>query len=171
MEVTGIQLNPLYGLSIVGTFVALGVLVAIYGWSWLRNMPKRDALRILALVHTFRFMGLSFLFPGVVSPLLSPALSVPAAWGDFGAAVLAIAAIILLTNRSGFAILLVWLFNLWGTIDLLYAYYNGIRLGFDPGLLGAAFYITTVLVPYLLVTHALMFAILLSPERVPNNNK
>jgi hypothetical protein len=169
MEGTGLHVNTgLFFLSIVGTFVALSVLVAIYGWSWLRKMSKRDSLRMLALVSMFRFEGLSFLVPGVVSPMLSSVLAVPAAWGDFGAAVLAIAAVILLTNRSRIATWVVWLFNLWGTIDLLYAYYNGLRLDLDPGLLGATFFVVTLYVPILLVSHALIFAILLSRDRVPN---
>ena len=38
-----------------------------------------------------------------------------------------------------------WIFNLWGTIDFLYAYYNGIVLEIEPGLPGAAFYIPTMI--------------------------
>jgi hypothetical protein len=53
----------------------------------------------------------------------------------------------------------------WGTIDLLYAYYNGIMLELEPGLFGAAFYIPTMIVPPLLVTHALIFLILLRTEK------
>jgi len=53
-------------------------------------------------------------------------------------------------------------FNVWGTIDLLHAIYQGqigARIGAE--LLGAAFYIPTVVVPALLVTHALIFWLLL----------
>jgi hypothetical protein len=53
----------------------------------------------------------------------------------------------------------------WGTIDLLYAYYNGIVLEIDPRLFGAAFYIPTMIVPPLLVIHALIFLILLRAEK------
>ena len=63
-----------------------------------------------------------------------------------------------LSTRVSWALPAVWIFNLWGTIDLLYAIYQGeigVRVG--PGSLGAAFYIPTVLVPPLLVTHALIF--------------
>ena len=56
-----------------------------------------------------------------------------------------------------------WAFNIIGTVDLLNAFYQGNRLGVGmaPGLQGAAYFIPTVLVPLLLVTHALVFRILL----------
>jgi hypothetical protein len=54
--------------------------------------------------------------------------------------------------------------NIVGTVDLLNAFYQGNRLGLGttPGLQGAAYFIPTGLVPLLLVTHALMFRILLT---------
>jgi hypothetical protein len=152
-------------LSVGGTFVAFGVLTRLYIWPALRKLPRYEALKILALPHAFRFIGLSFLFPGVVSPELTSVISIPAAWGDFVAAILALLAIAALTWRWSFAIPLVWIFNVWGTIDLLYAYYNGIMLELEPGLFGAAFYIPTMIVPPLLVTHALIFLILLRTEK------
>lgn len=160
-----IEFNLPFVLNIVGTFLAFSVLTALYIWPALRKLPRDEALKILALVHTFRFMGLSFLVAGVVSPELTPLAAIPAAWGDFGAAVLALLSIAALTRRWSFAIPLVWLFNLWGTIDLLYAYYNGIALQLDPGEFGAAYYIPTMIVPPLLVIHALIFVILLRSER------
>jgi len=87
----------------------------------------------LLIPHTFRFLGLSFLIPGVVSPSLSPAFAVPAAYGDLVAAVLADIAILALAARVSWAIPIVWVFNVWGSIDLLHAIYQGqIRLGIDP---------------------------------------
>jgi hypothetical protein len=57
----------------------------------------------------------------------------------------------------------VWVFNIVGTVDLLNAFYQGNRLGVGiaPGLQGAAYFIPTVVVPLLLVTHVLVFCILL----------
>jgi hypothetical protein len=112
--------------------------------------------------HAFRFIGLSFLVPGVVSPTLSPTYAAPAAYGDLIAAVLAIAAIFSLRLQAIWAIPLIWLFNLWGTADLINAYYQGMlgaRVG--PGSLGAAFFIPTMIVPPLLIIHGLIFRLLL----------
>ena len=52
------------------------------------------------------------LVPGGVSPDLSPAWAIPAAYGDLIAVVLALLALAMLKSRLGIA--LVWVFNLWG---------------------------------------------------------
>jgi hypothetical protein len=104
----------------------------------------------------------SFLVPGVVSPELPAAWANPAAYGDLVAALLALLALAGLKSRPGLA--LVWVFNLWGAADLLYTFYQGNAVGLDPGHLGAGYFIVTVLVPLLLVTHALVFWLLLRGE-------
>jgi hypothetical protein len=157
--------DAVFILSVAGTLVAFSVLTGLCIWPALRKLANHEALKILALPHAFRFVGLSFLFPGVVSPELTSPFSIPAAWGDFGAAILALLSIVALAWRWSYAIPLVWIFNLWGTIDLLYAFYNAIVLEIDPALFGAAFYIPTMIVPPLLVIHALIFLILLRPEK------
>jgi hypothetical protein len=56
-----------------------------------------------------------------------------------------------------------WAFNVVGSVDLLYAFYQGNRtsIAFAPGLQGAAYFIAIVLVPLLLITHGLVFRLLL----------
>jgi hypothetical protein len=108
-----------------------------------------------------RFIGLSFLVPGVVDSSLPAAFAVPAAYGDFVAGVLAIIATVGLARRATWAVAAVWLFNTWGAADLLFAFYQGAMLRLDPGALGAAFFIVTAVVPPLLVTHALAFRVLI----------
>src|SRR5262252_2664504 len=113
----------------------------LYIWPRLRLLERNDALLPLVLPHTFRFVGMSFLVPGVVSPSLPSAFAAPAAYGDLVAAVLAMVATLALSARASWAIALVWVFNLWGTADLLNALYDGaIGVGIGPGSLGAAFY-------------------------------
>jgi len=154
--------GALFGLSVLMNFVASGIVTKLYIWPWLRVMTREEALLPLMVPHMFRFLGLSFLVPGVVSASLSPDFARPAAYGDLVAALLAVVAVLALSARASWALAIVWVFNLWGTIDLLYAIYQGeigVRIG--PGSLGAAFYIPTVSVPPLLVTHALIFRLLL----------
>jgi hypothetical protein len=98
---------------------------------------------------------------GVVSPSLPAAFAVPAAYGDFVTGIFAIAATLALARRAPWAFLLVWVFNVWGAADLLNAFYQGNVHIVDPGALGAAFYIPTAVAPPLLVTHALIFWVLL----------
>ena len=103
--------------------------------------------------------------PGVVAPTLPSAFAIPAAYGDLTACLLAIiAARALSAGAVGHAA--VWLFNLEGTIDLLFAFYQGlIAIGLPPGSLGAAFYIPTLIVPPLLIMHVLIFWLLLRAKR------
>jgi hypothetical protein len=69
----------------------------------------------------------------------------------------------LATRRRPVGIILVWAFNILGSADLLYALYQGDRtgVGLAPGLQGAAYFIPTVLVPLLLITHGVVFRLLL----------
>jgi len=146
--------------------VAFGIVTRLYIWPRLRSISREDALIALTVPHTFRFVGLSFLVPGVVSPSLPSAFAAPAAYGDLVAAILAIIAIGALSAYAVWAIAIVWLFNVWGTADLLNAIYQGqigVRIG--PESLGAAFFIPTVIVPALLVTHGLSFWVLLRAKR------
>jgi hypothetical protein len=152
--------QALFGTCVALSFVTWEVIAAQYLWPALRGQPRARALRPLLLLHSFRFIGLAFLVPGVVSPDLPGAFARPAAYGDLIAAVLALLALAGL--QSGLGIGLVWVFNLWGSADLLYAFYQGlIGVGIKPGQLGAAYFIPTVVVPLLLVTHGLVFRLLL----------
>jgi hypothetical protein len=111
-------------------------------------------------------IGLSFLVPGVVSLSLPPAFAMPAAYGYLAAGILAMIAASPLWIRTSWAISIVWVFNVWRAFDLLYAVYQGqIGVSIGPGALGAAFFIPTLVVPPLLVTHGLISWLLLLPRR------
>ena len=58
------------------------------------------------------------------------------------------------------------MFNLWGSADLLNAFYQANNAGLHAGQLGATYFIPTVFVPLLLITHGLVFRILLRPQNV-----
>ena len=157
-------MNPqaLFGLSALMSLLAWILVTKLYVWPRLRPLPRQKALALLVIPHTFRFIGLSFLVPGVASPALPAAFAVPAAYGDLAAMALAFVATIALVRGASPAIPLTWLFNVWGTADLLYAIYDGNAVvRSDPGMFGATFFIPTVVVPGLLVAHALTFRLLL----------
>jgi hypothetical protein len=156
--------QAIFGVSIGLGFLVWGIIAARYLWPALRERSRADALRPLLLLHGFRFIGLAFLVPGVVSPDLPEGFARPAGYGDLIAAVLALLALALLRSRLGIAA--VWVFNLWGTADLLHAYYLGrVAIGIEPGQLGAAYFIPTVVVPLLLTTHVLVFRLLMRADR------
>jgi hypothetical protein len=152
-----------FRISVPFGLITWGIVTALYIWPALGGMTPGDALRPLLILHSFRYLGLAFLVPGVVSPELPTAFAKPAALGDVIAALLAVVALLALGSRI--ASLLVWLFNVWGSADLLFAFYNGARLVRARKLLathfGAAYFIPTFYVPLLLITHGLVFWILL----------
>src|SRR6201998_2569439 len=153
--------NLPFVLSVIGAFIASFVVANLYVWPTLRSLPRYKALRILASVHAFRFLGMNFIVIGFVSPALSSAVGDQIAWGDFVAAVLALFSIAALTWRWAIAIPILWILNLWGTADLLNAYYKGVTQVADVGLFGAGIYIPALFVPILLTAHMLAFMLLL----------
>jgi hypothetical protein len=157
------DIRAIFGLSVLMSFVSCTVVATLYVWPWLQARNRREALVPLVVPHMFlRFIGLSFLIPGVVSPALPAAFAVPAAYGDLVAGVLAIIAAIALARHASWAIAAVWIFNVWGAADLLFAFYEGPHAHIHPETLGAAFYLPTAIVPPLLVTHFLIFGLLVS---------
>jgi len=160
------KVEALFGLSVLMSFLAFAIVTKLYILPRLRVMQREEALVPLVIPHTFRFVGLSFLVPGVVSPSLPSAFAVPAAYGDLVAAILAMVATLSLSARVPWAIALVWGFNVWGAVDLLHAIYQGQIGAVGPGSFGAAFFIPTLVVPALLVTHALIFWLLLRPRKL-----
>jgi hypothetical protein len=129
-------------------------------------LPKLDALRPqtvllpILLLHAFRHLGLMFLAPGAIYPGLPVAFAYPAALGDLLAALLALAAIPAVARGSGR--LLVWIFNVAGTLDLLAAIVLATLSG-AAAFMGPAYWIPAFWVPALLVTHYLTFLVLRKP--------
>jgi hypothetical protein len=151
--------QAVFNLSVAFGFIAWSIVAWQYVWPELRSRSRAEALRPLLMLHSFRFVGLEFLVPGVVGPDLPAAFARPAAYGDLIAAILALLALVGLRHRFG--AVAVWVFNIWGSADLVYAFYQGGRFGLEPGQLGATYFIPTVVVPLLLITHALMFRLML----------
>ncbi len=149
-------------VSIAFSFIAWGIVTARYIWPELRLQRRVEALRPLLILHSFRFIGLAFLVPGVVSPDLPSAFAHSAAYGDLIAATLALLSLVSLPRGVGFVI--AWIFNLWGSADLLNAFYQANHAGILAGQLGVTYFIPTVFVPLLLITHGLVFRILLQHQ-------
>jgi hypothetical protein len=160
------DIKLIFGISVLSSLTSSAIIAALYLWPWLQKKDRGTALTVLVAPHMFlRFIGLSFLVPGVVSPLLSHSFAAPAAYGDFIAGLLAILATVALKKRASWAMGAVWVFNLWGTADLFFAFYSAARAGLHPGMFGAAFYIPTAIVPPVLMTHFLIFGLLLGRQQ------
>lgn len=158
----------------IGLILPTSMVMAIIAWSlifvWyvhplLRTRPFEAAVRPLLLLHSFRYIGLMFLIPGVTAESLDMRFAGPAAYGDLVAAVLAFAALGALYLHRAAGLVAVSVFNVWGMADLLNAVARGILFTPD-GALGAAFWIPACIVPLLLVTHVYIFARLFGEIRV-----
>src|SRR5579859_5874294 len=122
-------------ISIAFSFIAWGIVTARYIWPELRLRQRTEALRPLLILHSFRFIGLAFLVPGVVSPDLPSTFAQSAAYGDIIAAILALLALMSLPSAAG--VVIAWIFSLWGSADLLNAFYQANHAGLMAGQLGA----------------------------------
>lgn len=156
-------------VSIAFSLIAWGTVTARYIWPELRLRPRAEALRPLLILHSFRFIGLSMLVPGVVSPDLPRTFAHSAAYGDIIAAILALLSLLLLPSAAGIAT--AWIFSVWGTADLFNAFYQARHAGLLAGQLRAAFFLVTVVVPLLLITHGLAFRILVRHQPEPAMRK
>jgi hypothetical protein len=147
-----------FGLQVALSFVVYGLVAKWYVAPRLAALPFPAALQPLLVLHAFRHLGMVFLVPTVVGPSLPASFAVPAAYGDLVAGLLALAAIAALRARSAAGIPLVWFFNIVGLLDLVNAFYQGLSADVQ---LGAAYYIPTFVVPALVVTHVMVFRLLL----------
>lgn len=148
-------------LSVGANLLSFTLIVIWYVIPRLSKRPREEALLPLVLLNTFRTMGLTFLLPQVTGGALPPHFAIPAAYGDLLVTALALLAALALRLRPGLALPLVWLFNLVGITDLLFAAVQGVITGLPFSHIGVDWFIPTVYVPLLLVIHVTIFWFLL----------
>src|SRR5882724_11494061 len=148
----------IFSLQLVLGYVAWLLCFGVYIMPRLKAMDQVAAHRAIATLHSFRFFGLVFILPGVVSPDLPASFAVFAAYGDFATGVLAMLALLMVRIRQLFWLFVV-AFNVVGMVDLIVDYYRAIQadLPAHAGLLGATYAIPIVYVPLLMITHVVAF--------------
>jgi len=154
--------QQIFGLQVLLSFLVYGLVARWYVTPRLAPLPLHAALQPLLVLHATRHLGMVFLVPTVVGPALPAAFAVPAAYGDLLAALLALAALVALRARSPIALPLTWLFNVVGLLDLINAFYQGLR---NDVQLGPAYFIPTFAVPALVITHLMIFRMLVRHPR------
>ncbi len=153
-----LTVNLLFSTLVFLTAARLYLLPKLDEWE-----PRTILLPIL-LLHATRHLGLMFLAPGAVYPGVPAQFAYPAAFGDLLAAVLALIAIPAVARRARSAKVLVWIFNIEGTLDLFLAI--ALATAYDAApFMGAAYWIPAFWVPALLVTHYVTFLLLLKHWR------
>ncbi|HEY4168594.1 MAG TPA: hypothetical protein VGM96_17540 [Reyranella sp.] len=151
-----------FQIHLVLGYVAWGLCFGAYIWPRLKAMEPVEAQRAIATLHSFRFFGLVFIVPGVVSPDLPASFAAFAAYWDFATGLLAILALLTVRVRPLFWSFVV-AFNAVGLLDIILDYAHAVQLGLaeQAGNLGAAYAIPILYVPLLVITHVTSFYMLL----------
>jgi hypothetical protein len=153
--------QQIFGLQVGLSFVVYALVAVWYVAPRLSVLPREAAMQPLLVLHAFRHIGMVFLVTTVVGQALPASFAVPAAYGDLLAGLLALLALIALRARWAMALGIVWVFNVVGLLDLINAFYQGLTA---KVLLGAAYFIPTFAVPALVITHVMLFRLLLRPR-------
>ena len=89
-------------------------------WSYLRTRSFRQSLLILISPFLVRHLGLMSLVPGVVdSAVTDSSFALYQAYGDFIAFLLAFAAFALVRSGHRHALVAVWVFNVFGSLEFI----------------------------------------------------
>ena len=157
--------NHIYFLiSYATSFLVMAMIGKWYVYPVVKNLPLKVAFTPLLLYACLRVNGLTFLMPGVVRDDLAQEFAVPTAYGDLIAVILALVALWAVRNDSAFARPLLWLFNIVGLLDLIYAQIATFIYDVNPASLGASYYLVVLNVPAMVVVHIIMILLLLRPE-------
>jgi hypothetical protein len=153
-----LTLNLVFGTLVFAAAARIYVLPRIHEWK-----PEAVLVPVL-LLHSQRHLGLMFLAGGAVFSGMPPQFAWPAAMADFVTAVLAFVAIPMTLRDFRSARGLLWVFNAFGSLDLITAIVLA-NIYHAPMHMGAAYWIPAFWVPSLLVTHYVVFRILVGERR------
>src|ERR1700761_2935528 len=154
--------ETIFRIHLIFGYVAWLLCFGTYIWPRLRLAEPVAAHRAIATLHSFRFFGLAFLWPGVTGANLPHEFALFDAYGDFATSILAILALLTVRIRPAFWIFVI-AFNVVGIGDLAIDYYHAIDAGvpFIAGEFGSTYAIPVLYVPLLMITHVTAFYLLL----------
>ncbi len=154
----------IFWMQLLTSLCVFGLVTVWYVWPALAKQSRDAALVLLLFVHVPRYVGMTLLVTGMVDPKLPGDFLASAAYGDLLEAALALASIVVLRRNWRLAVPLVWLTNLWGFADLL----NGVRgvltLNVPSFELRTVWYIYTFYAPAVLISHLLIFWVLIRSD-------
>lgn len=151
----------IFWLQLAISLVVFALVAVWYVWPALTKMSRNAALVPLLFVHVPRYVGMTLLVTGVVDPKLPKDFLNSAAYGDLIAAALALASVVALRSDWPLAIPLVWVANTWGFVDLLNGVRGVVQLNVPSFELGTFWYVYTFYAPLVLVSHVMIFGVLL----------
>ena len=154
----------IFWLQLCSSVFVFGLVTAWYVWPYLTRLPRNSALTLLLFVHVPRYVGMTLLVTGMVDPKLPTEFLSSAAYGDLLEAALAFASIFALRSNWRLAVPLVWVANTWGFADLLNAVRSVLQVNLPSFYLGTAWYIYTFYAPLVIVSHLMIFWILIKSK-------
>jgi hypothetical protein len=154
----------IFWMQLFASIFVFGVVTAWYVWPALIKLPINSALIALLFVHVFRYVGMNELVTGMIDPKLPGEFVNSAAYGDLLEAALAFFSIFALRSNWRFALPLVWVANTWGFVDLLNGVRGVVQLNVPSFNLGTLWYIYTFYAPVVLISHLLIFSVLIKSK-------
>ena len=156
----------IFWLQLLTSVFVCTVVAVWYVWPSLTKLSRNSALSPLLWVHVPRYVGMTLLVTGMVDPTLPREFRSSAAYGDLLEAALALACISALRNNWRVAVLLVWVTNTWGFVDLLNGVRGVVQLNVPSFNLATLWYIYTFYAPLVVVSHLMIFWILIKSKVV-----
>ena len=154
----------IFWMQLFLSVVVFALVAAWYVWPSLTKQSRNSALIPLLWVHVPRYVGMTLLVTGMVDPKLPDEFLSGAAYGDLLEAALALTSIVALRSHWGGAILLVWVTNTWGFLDLLNGVRGVLQLNVPSFNLATFWYIYTFYAPLALISHLMIFGILIKSQ-------
>jgi len=151
----------IFWMQLLTSVFVFSIVTAWYVWPALTKISRNSALVALLFVHVPRYVGMTLLVTGMVDPKLPGEFLSGAAYGDLLEAALALASIFALRSNWRFAVPLVWVTNTWGFADLLNGLRGVLSLNVPSFNLATAWYIYTFYAPLVVISHVLIFWILI----------
>lgn len=87
------DVNAIFGLQFLLSLIVWSLIAKWLLAPWLESKPRNEALFWLTIPHAFRYIGMVFLVPGVVSHEMPGTFATYAGYGDLATAVIAILAL------------------------------------------------------------------------------
>ncbi len=151
----------IFWMQLLVSCVVISLITAWYVWPSLVAIPRNSALIILLFVHVPRYLGMNELVPGMIDPKLPSVFTTSAAYGDLLEAALALVSILALRSNLRGALLLAWVANTWGFLDLLNGLRGVLQLNVPSFNLATLWYVYTFYAPLVVISHLMVFWVLI----------
>ena len=158
----------IFWMQLFTSIFVFGIVAVWYVWPSLTRVSRNSALTVLLFVHVPRYVGMTVLVAGMIDPKLPTGFLSSTAYGDLLEAALAFASIVALRGNWRVAVPLVWVANIWGFVDLLNGVRGVVQLNVPSFNLATFWYVYTFYAPLVLVSHLMIFWILIKSRSWKN---